>query len=282
MTLQEQVMRKTLIASALAAISAIPALAIAADAPPVTGNFTIASDYRFRGISQTYKLPAVQGGIDYAHSSGAYVGTWMSNVSSNSYPNGASLEWDMYAGFKTEVAKDTTVDVGVLYYYYPGAKYNTATRDDKYNNTELYIAGSYKWLTAKYSYTLSDFFGTKTSTYGGVCENPTYGNGGNCISADPGGSKGSGYLDLTAAYPITDKLTLNAHIGHQKIKNYSQLDYTDWKLGVSYDLNGWSLSAAYIDTNANKGFYYTCETGNAASCKKLGEGTIVLSVGKTF
>jgi uncharacterized protein (TIGR02001 family) len=40
----------------------------------LTGNLTLVSDYRFRGISQSYKLPAVQGGIDYAHSSGLYVG----------------------------------------------------------------------------------------------------------------------------------------------------------------------------------------------------------------
>ena len=43
-----------------------PALASAADAPPppVIGNMTIATDYRFRGISQTYLGPAIQGGID--------------------------------------------------------------------------------------------------------------------------------------------------------------------------------------------------------------------------
>lgn len=278
-------MRKTLIATAIAGFFSMPAVVLAADAPAaaptpaVTGNLTIASDYRFRGVSQTFKQPAVQGGLDYTHASGFYAGTWLSNVSDKSFNNG-SLEWDLYAGFKKEVAADTTVDVGVLYYYYPGAKFNLVTQD-KYNNTEIYGAVSYKWLTAKYSYAVSDFFGTKSATYGGACENAAVGGTAtNCIAANPGGSKGSGYLDLTAAYPITDKLTLNAHIGHQKVKNYSQLDYTDWKLGVTYDLNGWQLSAAYIDTNANKGFYYA--TNGVGDTKKTAESTVVVSVGKTF
>lgn len=276
-------MRKTLIATTLASLSALPMLAAAADAPAsphtFTGNLTIASDYRFRGISQTFKEPAVQGGIDYSHASGFYLGTWLSNVSGVQYPNGAGLEMDIYGGYKFEIAKDTMLDLGVLHYYYPGAKYNVL--GDKFDNTELYVGASWKWLSAKYSYTTSDFFGTKTSTYGGACENAAVGgNAANCIPAAPGGSKGSGYLDVSAAYPLSEKLTLIAHIGHQKVSNYGQLDYTDWKLGLNYDLNGWTLGAAYIDTNANKGFYNA--TNGTGDVKKLAESTVVVSVSKTF
>ena len=64
-------MRKSILALSIAAALTAPALVSAqttpaAAPPPVTGNMTIASDYRFRGISQTYLGPTIQGGIDYA------------------------------------------------------------------------------------------------------------------------------------------------------------------------------------------------------------------------
>ncbi len=79
------------------------------------------TDYRFRGVSQTQGRIALQGGLDYAHLSGLYIGTWLSTVSKDLYTKGQGLEWDIYGGWKNEFAKDWTVDVGVLTYIYPGA-----------------------------------------------------------------------------------------------------------------------------------------------------------------
>ena len=103
-------MKKTLIAASLAcAAGSLPsfALAQAAAAQPehtFTGNLSLASEYRYRGIAQTNAKPALQGGFDYAHASGLYAGTWASNVSWLS-DGGAgrvsnSLEWDLYGGYK--------------------------------------------------------------------------------------------------------------------------------------------------------------------------------------
>src|SRR5256885_17137169 len=76
-------MRKSILSVSVAAALLVPGLAAAqAAAPsPLTGNATLISDYRFRGISQTYQKPAFQGGFDYAHASGLYAGNWNSNVS---------------------------------------------------------------------------------------------------------------------------------------------------------------------------------------------------------
>ena len=79
----------------------------------IAGNFGLASDYRFRGVSQTQNALAVQGGLDYAHESGLYVGNWNSSVSSHLYTDGAGIESDVYAGFKKEF-NGITVDVGSL------------------------------------------------------------------------------------------------------------------------------------------------------------------------
>lgn len=285
-------MRKLLVATAVASLFAgsasVFAQAAAAPASPhtFTGNMTLATDYRFRGISQTFKLPTVQGGIDYSHSSGFYLGTWASNVSGNQYPNGASLEWDFYGGYKGAISGDLGFDVGLLYYWYPGVKFNNVapfTGTTKPNNLEVYLGLTYQWLSVKYSHTLTDFFGTKNETFGGACQNAITGNPADCFGATPGGSKGSGYLDFTANYPLTEKLTLVGHVGHQSVRHYGKLSYTDWKIGLNYDLNGWTLGAAYVDTNATKG-WYTAVNGvlPTADVKKVGEGTVVLSVGKTF
>lgn len=278
-------MRLPILASALlSAFAALPALAaeeMPASPHSFTGNMSIVSDYRFRGISQTYGLPAVQGGLDYSHSSGAYVGTWLSNVSGNQYYNGASLEMDVYGGYKLPLG-DFTLDLGALYYYYPGAHYGVAAKT-KYDNLEAYVGLSYKVVSFKYSHTLSNFFGVNKDTYGGACQSTTVGgDGGDCFDADPGKSSGSGYFDLSANIPLSEKLTLNSHLGYQSVANYGKLNYTDWKLGATYDLNGWGLGAAIVGSSAKKGFYYACKVSDSGSCKKTGENTLVLSVSKAF
>ena len=111
----------TLSAIALAAAATLSSGTALAQAPApapdftITGNFGITSDYRFRGLQQTDGDPAFQGGFDIAHSSGLYIGTWGSNVSSWAAGPATStkLEIDLYGGYKTSVA-DVGVDVGVL------------------------------------------------------------------------------------------------------------------------------------------------------------------------
>src|SRR5437868_12923348 len=89
----------------------------------ITGNFGIYSQYIFRGLTQTDRKPAFQGGFDFAHASGFYLGTWGSNISwlhdlGTVVSHGGSLEWDLYGGYKYAINDDWGLDVGVLYYYY--------------------------------------------------------------------------------------------------------------------------------------------------------------------
>ena len=77
----------------------------------ITRNLGFFSDYRFRGISQTAKRPAIQGGFDYSHASGIYVGTWASNVSHYSYTD-ANMEWDFYAGYNYKLNDDIGLTAG--------------------------------------------------------------------------------------------------------------------------------------------------------------------------
>jgi uncharacterized protein (TIGR02001 family) len=275
-------MKRLLLASAVASALAAPLATMAADpAPAVTGNMSLVTDYRFRGISQTFKLPALQGGFDYAHSSGLYLGNWNSNVSSYYFPGGANLEMDFYGGYKWTMG-DLGLDLGAIYYYYPGAELNGTNanngntfREHKFNNGEVYLGGSWKWLTVKYNRAVTNYFGLDDDLAGGFNANRTT----TAPLASRGSSKGTGYLDVAASWEVAPKTTVVAHVGRLNVKNYGELNYTDYKLGVTYDMNGWLLGAAAITTNANKDWYYNA---GPSKVKDTGTSTLVLSVGKTF
>lgn len=253
-------MKKTFLAVSLAcAAGSLPSFALAQTAaaePPqaFSGNLSLVSEYRFRGINQTNAKPAVQGGFDYEHASGLYAGTWASNVNWLSDGGGGavsnSLEWDFYGGYKG-AAGDIGYDVGLLYYYYPGS-YPSGFNSP--NTLEFYVAGSWQMLTLKYSHALTDLFGFDDS-------------------------KGSGYLDLSADFDVGSGVTLSAHVGRQKVRSNSDCSYTDWKVGVSKDMSGLTWGLAYIGTDADGG---VGECYRNAFNRDLGKGTVVLSVGKTF
>ena len=284
-------MRKTIVAVSLASAAlAAPSLAQAqapapaADKPAsphtFTGNVGLFSDYRFRGITQTFGKPALQGGFDYAHSSGFYAGNWNSNVNSGAGFPGGNLEMDFFGGWK-KTWGDFGIDLGAIYYFYPGTNAGPlipfspannrtgAVLNGKVDNAEIYIGGSWKWLSLKYFHVVTDYFGTP-------------------------GTKNSHYLDFGATYDLGNGWGINGHIGSLKFKNMNNANYTDWKIGVTKDISGWVLGAAYIDTNAKgdcgQGQFYCFSNGsinlaNANGVDKTrdaGKGTVVLSISKTF
>jgi hypothetical protein len=85
-------MKMSVLAAASAAAllgSAAPTLAYA----DVAFNVGAATDYRYRGISQSRLKPAVQGGVEYSQG-GFYLGAWGSSI------------------IKGEINKELTCDVG--------------------------------------------------------------------------------------------------------------------------------------------------------------------------
>ncbi len=302
-------MKKLLLAAAVATALSTPVAALAqtpaaAPASPhtFTGNLGFANDYRFRSISQTFGKMAVQGGFDYSHSSGFYLGTWASNVYGGNNASGlgtnyfnGNIEWDVYGGYKFEPIKDITMDVGVLTYMYPGAKYGTPTRGD-YTNTELYLGASWKWFTAKYSNSLTDYFGINNGSMspGGVAACGVDAGGGalaagsaDCAKLNAGGSKGSSYLDLGATFDIGSGFNLVAHIGKLSVKNYGLFNYTDYKLGLTKDWLGLTWGASYIANNARSTVYRTVKTEGAAPTTNTvvydtRKPTLLFTVQKTF
>lgn len=264
-------LRNKLFAVAVASAFAVPGVVLAADAPAApaapasshtfTSNVGFVSDYSFRGISQTMGEPAVQGGFDYSHTSGLYLGLWGSNVSGTQFTDG-NLETDWYGGW-AKTWGDWGVNVGGLYYYYPGAK---LLNGDKYNTLEGYGSVSWKWISLKLSYALTDFFGCNASS---------------CAPAFTDGSKGSTYVELNATYPINDAFSITGHVGHQKIEGTAvDLDYNDYKIGVNYIYNGFNFGLAYKDTDADSALYTLPKS--SGETVDLGKGEVIVSVSKTF
>lgn len=290
-------MRKSIIAAAVAAafVSPVAVTTAQAQAKPAsphtfTGNLSVVSDYRFRGVSQSYKLPALQGGFDYSHASGFYVGNWNSNVSGNSFNNGAALEMDFYGGWKTEFSNGIGFDIGGLYYYYPGAIYQASvlTGRKNYDNFELYLGLSYKWLSGKYSYATTDYFGLNGAALGNAAyqsvNSANSGVGLPSTGTNTSNSKGTQYFELNANYEVAPKWNLIGHVGNLRVKGYSSLNYTDYKLGVTYDAGFATFGAAWVGTDAKKDFYRIFENNGASTTngKQVSGDTLVLSVSKTF
>ncbi len=256
--------RNKLSALALASALAAPGVALAQDpasAHTFTSNVGFVSDYAFRGISQTMGDPALQGGFDYAHSSGLYLGVWGSNVSGTQFADG-SLETDFYGGW-AKTWGDWGLNAGGLYYYYPGAKLGNG---DRYDTFEGYAGASWKWISLKTSYAFTDYFGCNASS---------------CSPAFSGDSDGSIYVELNATYPINEAFSVSAHVGQQTIEGTTvDLDYVDYKIGANYLYNGFNFGLAYKDTDADSSLY----TLSKASGKEvdLGEGKFLASVSRTF
>jgi uncharacterized protein (TIGR02001 family) len=220
----------------------------------MTGNLGLTSDYRFRGVSQTQNAPAVQGGIDYAHSSGLYVGNWNSSVSSQMYTNGSGVASDLYAGFKKDIYKGLTLDVGSYNYFYPRATNNTSTNFD---TNELFAGLGYGPVSVKYSQSLSNYFGTANS-------------------------KNSQYFQADFAQPlvyISKNLSLLAHVGRTEVNNNSNFNYTDYNVGLGYNLQGWDFAAKYY---TNSGTTSVFQTANTINGQRLYKDTVVVSVTKAF
>ena len=253
-----------------------PAPAPAPPTPPsilgfaLTGSATFGSQYVFRGLTQTDGKPTVQAELDLVHPSGFYLSTSLSNISwytdqnagIHSAPtslgspaavgapylpgkaNCASVEVDVFGGYKWGFAKDWTLDVGLYRYLYPGTYDNTGA----YRNpatTEAYLGLGYSWASLKVSQVIS------ANTFG------------------VNNSGGTTYVDLSLAYPLGEsgwtvlahggKTTYATHANRGYFLNGSTLtgdnslfSYTDFKLGIAKEIKGYtfSLAATNADTKS--------------------------------
>lgn len=188
------------------------------DSLTASASVALTTDYIWRGVSQTNNEPAIQGSVDLAHDSGAYIGVWGSNVE---FGDDTSLELDIYAGFSNAFnigSATVTYDVGWLRYEYPA--------ESSLNFNELYGGLSFSPVE-------NLNFGAKY--YYGLRIEHTH----------PGD-----YRDFSIDYTLPEEVgafTLLGHAGQYDVVGGD--DYWDWKVGVAKDLGPFNIEVAYTDTD---------------------------------
>lgn len=242
---------------------ALCAGAMSTSAADISGNVTLASDYRFRGISQLEGniSPALQGGFDFKHESGLYIGTWASNVnfvSDVTFDDGeeevtvpatlspGALEIDVYGGFSGSFNESVSYDLGVLYYGYP---------DDEVTQLDyLEFYGSVSFAGLKLGLNYSDDYFAETGEFF--------------------------YPYADYSYTVNDMLTLSAHLGYNSFDETTFLsngddNYTDWKLAAATTALGVTWTLAYVDTDLD-------DDEDCYGNEDLCEATAVVSISKSL
>jgi len=238
---------KNLFAAAALVAGLLPVAAAAQEeakpAVTISGSATIASDYRFRGVSQSDKEMAVQGGVTLTHESGLYAGVWGSNLAGWGTFGGANMELDLIGGYKLPVTDNATLDVGLVWYMYPGGA-------DESDFAEPYVK-------------LTGATGPATLTAGVAYapKQPALAN----VSAAPNsrGQKDDNlYLWGDGALAIGGTpLTAKAHIGYSDGNpglgpNGTSVAptgrYWDWSLGMDATWRNLMLNISYVDTDIGK------------------------------
>ena len=182
-----------------------------------SANVALTSDYKFRGVTQSSSDPAIQGGFDYGYGI-FYAGVWASSIDFEGTTD--PLELDLYAGIAPTVA-GIDLDLGVLYYAYPGASDDGAELD----YWEFYGGAGY------------DFGPLGVSGY--IYYSPDYtGETGDTI-----------YYTAGVSVPITDSFSADANIGTLTFIDETDetANATDWNLGVTYTYEQFSFDLRYVD-----------------------------------
>jgi uncharacterized protein (TIGR02001 family) len=209
----------------------------------VSGSATLASDYRFRGVSQSDKEMAVQGGLTVSHESGLYVGTWASNLSGWGTFGGANMELDLIGGYKAKLSDHLGLDVGLTWYMYPGGADDT-------DFAEPYVK-------------LSGATGPATLTAGLAYAPKQYALANVSNAPNSRGQKQDNlYLWGDGAFAIGGTpLTAKAHIGYSDGNpglgpNGTSVaptgTYWDWSLGMEAAWRNLTLNVSYVDTDITR------------------------------
>jgi uncharacterized protein (TIGR02001 family) len=178
----------------------------------VTATVTGVSDYRFRGVSESGRDPALQGSVDVTYH-GFYVGAWASSIARFADTN---AELDLYAGYSGS-AGPVEYQVGAIAYLYPGGD----------GSGNVYEA------TGSLSYTLGPATGKFSINYAPDQEN---------LAGD------NLYLngELRVGIPTTP-VTAFASLGRERGSFYGRK--WDWSLGVEFTRGPVTARLAYVDTN---------------------------------
>lgn len=217
----------------------------------VSGSMTMATDYRFRGVSNSNRDPAIQGAVTFAHKSGAYLSLWASNADIGA---GGNVEADFFVGYILPITGKSFLDINYADVNYPGTikEYHTDFSEFgvNYNHSDLMIGGDY--FTAGVFYSPEFAFKSGTEIY----------------------------LNTSYKFPVYKNIKLVSSLGYTKLEDNEQFakafggdgqqdDYFDYKVGLGAEVLGLSSELVWIDNNID-------------SDANMMKGSVVFSLTKQF
>ena len=211
---------KRLLMTAVAAAGLLgPALAEDESPWSVSGSVTVTSNYMFRGITQSAGDPALQAGVTVAHTGGFYAGFWGSSID---FGDGESeLELDPFIGYGGSLGENTTFDLNVTYYGYPGTP-----GDWDYEFVEFIAGIAHDFGPASIGVKLAyspDFFG---------------------------GTGDAFWLGGNLTVPLGEYFSISGNVGNQWVdEDYGGTDYVHYDIGISATYQNITFDARYIATD---------------------------------
>ena len=248
----------------------------------VSGTVSLVSEYMSRGFHINWNKPALQGSLDFVHNNGWYASLWGSQVDDNFYANG-SVEIDVLAGLRENLNEKLSYDIGIGAYFYPSANWGRVKPSPwpagRYDTVEATFGISYDWLNIKYSHTLTDYYGYDSRTVPVMVYNS--GVLGGVKSGE--NTRGSGYLEVNANVDIGEGLTLGLHAAKQSVANSKQLDYSDYRAGLTKSLpKGWAASLNYTTTHGAEIYNNFPSAKNNGKTMDIGGSIWVLGISKSI
>ena len=217
----------------------------------VSGSMTMATDYRFRGVSNSNRDPAIQGAVTFAHKSGAYLSLWASNADIGA---GGNVEADFFVGYILPITEKSFLDINYADVNYPGTikEYHTDFSEFgvNYNHSDLMKAGDY--FTAGVFYSPEFAFKSGTEIY----------------------------LNTSYKFPVYKNIKFVSSLGYTKLEDNEQFakafggdgqqdDYFDYKIGLGAEVLGLNSELVWIDNNID-------------SDANIMKGSVVFSLTKAF
>jgi len=188
----------------------------------ISVTLTGATEYVWRGVSQSNQNPAIFGAVNAAFGNGFYAGLGAENVD---FGAGVPIdvEYDMWAGWGGKLS-DFDVSLTAIRYGYLNAP--SGSDLDTYD-----FKGAIGRSFEKVNLGVNVFY---TPDYFGVEESAVY-------------------YEAVAGYKINDKWSIDGNVAKQTISN-SSADYATWGIGASYAVtDNVTLDLRYLDTDVSTG-----------------------------
>ncbi len=170
----------------------------------ISGSLVFATNYVFRGYSKSDGHPVGRANLDYEHSTGFYLGTWVSSVDfgDDGFDDRANVEMSPYIGWNFPISDDWQVDTYLTRYIYDGKIFG---HDSDYNELDV-LVNFRDLVTARFAWS-DDLYNQGSSAFD---------------------------YELTGRYALTDTFEMSAGVGLSETNEALEYNYLYWNLGVTW------------------------------------------------